>query len=100
MKIIRRVIKVGRDGRPKSAMDSKARIHVERVKAFKTHVCAYRDCALGHGYIEAGVEYAKVTNFNLGGRRIGRYNFPPEPNDYHFECLPPDARPLLRFFRA
>lgn len=94
--VIRRVMKMGRDGRPKMARDRKTLIQMERVTATGgPRPCAYKGCLNGET-IETGEEYAKVTS-PLWGRRSS-YKRWPETRDYHFECVPPEARPLVRFF--
>jgi len=94
-------MKKGRDGRAKMARDRRTMIQMERVKAQSPRQCAYYDCPHKveggkHGYIDSGIEYAKVTS-PLWGQRSS-YKRWPEVRDYHFECVPPEAKPLVRFF--
>lgn len=101
-RVIRKVMKMGRDGRPKMARDRKTLIQMERVTAQAPRQCAYHGCkhvfteGRQGGWIATGTEYAKVTS-PLWGRRSS-YKRWPETRDYHFECVPPEARPLVRFF--
>jgi hypothetical protein len=99
-RVIRKVTVMGRDGRPKIARDRKARVTIERVKAQKPRPCGYYACRhdpADRGWIATGTEYAKVTS-PLHVKTFGHRSFP-EPKDYHFECVPPEARPLVRFFK-
>lgn len=83
-RLIRRVVKQDAKGRAKVARDSKAGIQMERVTARKSpRPCSHRDCPMPGQMIEVGAEYAKVTDHNT--------------RDFHFDCVPPEARPLVRF---
>lgn len=95
-RVIRKVTKMGRDGRPKVAVDRKTHLRVERVRAQAPRRCSYRHCPELAGIIEDDTEYARLTY----PRKVRR--FPqhwPESFDFHFQCLPPEARPLARFFK-
>lgn len=93
-RIIRRVFKFGKDGRAKIARDRRTRIQMERVKAQVERKCSHPACLRG-GIITVGTEFAKLMTPQTRFR--GRSW--PESYPYHFECVPPDARPLVRFFQ-
>lgn len=93
-KIIRRVTKMGRDGKPKVARDRRTGITVERVTALTEHRCMGKGCLTPT--IVPGVTYAKVTPpLSRGSWR--RF---PVIETYHWRCLPDAAVPLRRFFDA
>lgn len=99
-RVIRKVIKVDAKGRPKIARDRKTFIQMERVVARVSRGCAAgKECKfnnpLTEGVIYAGDTYAKITDGAIR-RRGGGYKWP-ESRDYHFACVPPEARPLVRF---
>lgn len=97
-RVIRGVIARYRDakhkGQPKIARDRKTGIDMERVVARDSRRCARR-CAR---MIGAGTAYAKVTDYNTPGPFIAGRRITPK-QDYHFECVPPEAKPLVRFLR-
>jgi hypothetical protein len=45
--------------------------------------------------IGVGVPYAKVSDA-ARTKRIG-HRYVPDPQDFHFDCVPPETRPLVRF---
>jgi hypothetical protein len=95
-KTIRKVSKVGQDGLPKIAVDRKDDIQMERIRARVWRPCDAEACWFD-GVIHAASEYARITSsrsksFYAKGSQVR------VPEDYHFECVPPYARPLLRFF--
>lgn len=93
-RVIRRVIKRTKDGRPKIAMDRRNSIRLERVVAQKPHYCKSRACSLnGSALIFAGSQYAAVSWGQQIYRGGGSY---PVSHKYHFECVPQDAQPLVR----
>lgn len=94
-RVIRKVVKVGRDGRPKTATDIKAGVAIKRITAHQEHRCGYPSCRWWR-LIEVGTEYAQV--FDGSHRPMGRLMIP-QSQPYHFECVPPNARRLVRFFR-
>lgn len=93
-RVIRKVTKVDAKGRAKIATDRKSGIRMERVTARTRRDCCYHACQ--RGFIAAGVEYAKV-HANEGRPKFIRGRAIYSPRDYHFECVPPAARPLVRF---
>lgn len=102
-RVIRKVTKIGRDKRPKVAYDRRTLIKMERVKAHTPKKCGYTLCpypnSLGFGkggVIEVGTEHAVVTR-HAKGRWMGS-TLIPDSAPYHFGCVPPEARPLVRFF--
>ena len=96
-RVIRRVIKMGRDGNPKAAHDSKTGVFIERVTALVQHKCGNPNCEWLR-IIMPATQYALVTDANRR-RRMGRKMIP-EAQPYHFECVPPNARRLVRFFEG
>lgn len=101
--VIRRVVRKDRHGRAKVARDSKAGISIERIKARVPRPCGYYKCphldrlryGRQEGIISEGTEFARLDSGErrrMGGRLV------PIFREYHFDCLPPEARPLLRFF--
>lgn len=94
--VIRQVVKLDRKGAPKIARDRKAHLELERITARDDRPCSFHSCPLG-GTIAAGTAYAKATDLNkndgpfIRGRRL------PTHRDFHFECVWPEARPLVRF---
>jgi hypothetical protein len=98
--IIRRVIKADRFGKPKIVRDYRAFITVERILAAKARWCAagngcqHNRDRFTHAIIERGDYYAALTENNKVGRYVGH----PPTHNYHFECLPPKAKPMVRFF--
>jgi hypothetical protein len=94
-RIIRRVVKTDKKGRPKVARDRKTGIDMERVTARTQQPCARGIHCPHGGLIFGGTEYAKVSDMNKARRMGGA--FIPDVKDYHFECVPPEARPLVRF---
>lgn len=97
-KIIRLVTRKDAQGRPKIAADRKADIRMERVTAKGTRPCCYHHCSKG-GFIQRDTEYAKVyANEGVPKRIKGRLIY--SPRDYHFGCVPPPARPLVRFLET
>jgi hypothetical protein len=107
-RVIRRVVQVAKDGRAKVARDRRTLITIERIKARTAKSCAYHMCPYyeaseadthprgGVGVIAPGTEYALFKSAYTV-RRMGGRTFP-EQRTYHFDCLPLDARPLVRFF--
>ena len=97
-RVIRKVSKTTRDGRVKVAIDRKARLTVERIEAHVDHQCESRGHRLdGNREIRPGEEYVRLTY--LGETRwMGRRPVPLS-YEYHLDCLPPEARPLVRFFK-
>lgn len=91
-RVIRKITKCGRDWRPKVAKDYKTQVTLERVRATSQRKCTYRKCK--HP-IEKGETYARVSDLK---RRSNNWQRWPDQNDYHFGCVPPEARGLLRFF--
>lgn len=96
-RVIRKVVKRDAKGRPKIARDLKTDITMERVKAMHDRDCEYRGCPMPGGVIAGITQYAKVTDHRrLDGPRVkGRVLS--RARDYHFDCVPPEARPLVRF---
>lgn len=92
-RVIRNVFKRGADGRPKIARDRRAMIQMERIKARTPKPCKYHLCPTH--IIDMDEEYAKITYLSEG-RRLG-HQFIPLTRDYHFECVPVVAKPLVRF---
>jgi hypothetical protein len=86
--IIRKVTKVGSDGLPKVAADRKAKLTLEKVWSHGRRTCRSR-CGVP---IEG--RYYRLTRMD---RRRG-YNQIPMTEDYHVECVPEEAKLLLRFF--
>lgn len=95
-RVIRKVIRKDRQGNPKVARDRKSLIQMERIVARGERPCTYHGCEHG-GVIGVGVPYARVAS-PLLQKRIG-FRYVPDPKDYHFDCVPPEARPLVRFLR-
>lgn len=101
-RVIRKVTKMGRDGRPKVARDRREGLQIERVKAQADRPCALGlDCHQRRAHSMGGVilkdwEYAKITDAH-GGRRF-RGGVIPDVKDYHFACVPLRALPMVRFF--
>lgn len=95
-KIIRKVTKVGQDGCPKIAVDRKNDIKMERVRARYWRPCESETCWFD-GIIYATSEYAKITSSRVKSF-YSKGSLVRVPQDYHFECVPPYTRPLLRFF--
>lgn len=101
--IIRAVTKAGKDGRPKKARDRRSGIAMERVKAHVPKKCWYHKCPYTtqvlltkeRGQISVGTEHAVITQRGVYAN-FGRF---PEARAYHFECVPPEAKPLVRFFK-
>ena len=95
-RIIRRVIRFDAKNRPKKARDYRTEITMERVTARSARRCNYHACPFRKA-IPIGTEYAKIVAPKhrrprlIGGRLIN------DQVDYHFECVPPEARPLVRF---
>jgi len=80
-------------GRPKVARDRKSEFRMERITAGVA-----RDCRANCGYlIVKGERFARLTHPGLT-KRIGRRNLL-DPVDYHFDCVPEGAKPLVRFLR-
>ena len=95
-RIIRKVIRLGRDGKVKKVRDYREGIDLEKVRAQKERKCGYHECPFG-GVIEGNWVYFKVTPLTTRNRMgSGRY---PLSKDYHFKCLPPEAQLMKRFFR-
>lgn len=92
-RVIRRVSKFDRHGLAKIARDRKSHFQIERIKARDPRKCNYYNCP-NDQTIASGTEYAKVTWPNP--RRMGS-KLVPETKDYHFGCVPYEARPLVRF---
>jgi hypothetical protein len=99
--VIRMVTEWDRKDRPKVARDRKAMLVLERVSARADRPCARGiECQIS-GLIAAGTEYAKATDLDprhadgpfIRGRRLNK------TADFHFECVWPEARPLVRFLR-
>jgi len=100
-KVVRRVSKWTKETktkprRPKVARDYRTRVQVERVMASTGHMCLSRKCPFKQA-IRSGVEYAQVQSPKFTGNRTSYRPFP-ETRKYHFECLPPEAQALRRFF--
>lgn len=95
-RVIRRVIKWDRYKKPKIARDSRTQIRLERVVAQVRHCCTYHGCPEDR-VILVGEAYAQFTSPRTR-RRLG-WRDVPDPSDYHFDCVPPEARPLVRFLR-
>lgn len=93
-KIIRKVVKMGRDGRVKRVRDRREGFDMVRVRAAVSHTCRNYNCTLGRT-IEIDTQYIEIM-FHLRGGGVGRY---PKSHKYHAECVPLDARPALRFFQ-
>lgn len=93
-RIIRRVVKTDAKGRAKIARDRKARITMERITARDSRCCA----GTCNGMITPKTEYAKVTR-PTDYKNLGRRRLVPDPKCFHFECVPPEAKPLVRFLR-
>lgn len=93
-RVIRKVIHTDSKGRPKVARDRKINVTMERMTARTSHLCHYYACPWDR-VIEPKTEYAAITS--LGAvRRIGS-QMVPESRRFHFDCVPPEARPLVRF---
>lgn len=93
-RVIRKVVRMGKNEFPKFARDYKADIYMERVRARAPRTCAYPGCPVDR-VIDKNEYYAKVgdgVKAYGGGRRF------PVEKDYHFFCVPSEARPLNRFF--
>lgn len=99
-KVIRKVITRFKDakrkGQPKVVRDRRTDIDVELVYARSVRVCAYRGCPHPDRAITGA--YLNVTDFGhprnavpIGGRMIVK------PQSYHPDCVPHEARPLVRF---
>lgn len=102
--IIRKVVRWDKKGRqrPKRARDYRLVADMERVTARYARPCSSKGCKYtlptGLGWIEPGTEYAKVYANEGQGKRIkGRMIY--SPRDYHFECVPEQYRPLVRFLK-
>jgi hypothetical protein len=85
--------------RSKKARDLRTGLEMERIKARADRPCAADlDCTRGTGVIYAGTEYAKIPDGSVRPMRIrGTLIYPLK--DYHFDCVPEIARPLVRFFK-
>jgi len=94
-RVIRRVVKKDRTGRPKVARDRKTQIQMERVTARSSRPCAASGCPKWRVLILPDEAYAKVT-YAAEARRMGSHLIP-KVKDFHFECVPPEAQPLVRF---
>lgn len=97
-RVIRRVTRTDKKGRPKIAYDRKSRIRMERITARVTKVCTYYKCPHKDRRIDPGTLYAAVTTPGKGEqfRAPGRPAVD-NPSTFHPDCVPPEARPLLRF---
>lgn len=82
-------------GRFKKARDYKTGWLIERTRASVTHQCHYMGCVLG--LIVPGDDYATVYD-PAWVKRVGWQRFP-DSRRYHFDCLPEEAKPLVRFVR-
>lgn len=95
-RVIRKVAKMGKDSRPKVARDRRENIQVERVTAQASRPCSRFDCK--RKTIDPGEKYAKLLTPTSQTRYV-RGRLIRMPEDYHFDCVPPEAKPLLRFFK-
>lgn len=83
-----------RKGQPKIARDRRRGIEAELVYARAVRLCAYTGCPYPDRAITGA--YLKVTDLRKGGTFIaGRMIV--KPLDYHPDCVPHEARPLVRF---
>lgn len=100
-RVIRRVSDYDAKGNPRIARDRKTGLSMRRVKAASDHdcqagtSCTYIGNILDRYTILAGTYYAKVVT-PANGRRFGPQRWPTERN-YHPECVPSEAKPLVRF---
>lgn len=94
-RIIRKVTKMGRDGRPKVVRDYYLGITVERVKASAPRRCADPGCPWP---IDRGYFYCKVTDPYDFARGVRVRGMSISTKDYHARCLPPKLIPVRRFF--
>lgn len=99
-RVIRKAIKRNKAGRPTWAVDYKINARMQRVKGRDAHYCAAGvACPFIDGLILPGAEYAKV-HANEGRPKIIRGRAIYSPRDYHFDCVPEQYRPMIRFFTA
>lgn len=94
-KTIRKVVKFGRDQRVKMVRDFREKAVVTRIQAHTLHACGYTACPANR-LIEPGDEYANVA-YTQQRQYSGFRNWPVE-RTYHFDCLPPELKPVIRFF--
>ncbi len=93
-RVIRKVIKNDAKGRAKVARDRKINVTMERMTARTNHLCHYHACPWDK-VIESKTEYAAITRLDAV-RRIGSNMVPAEAKRFHFDCVPPETRPLVR----
>lgn len=101
-RLLRRVVKWDRQGKPKIARDYRSHIQIEHIIAKMDRACAagkYCRCKTdsvdGFRYlIKTGQPYAKVIGTE---RRYMAGRYIPVPKDYHLDCVPEKAKPLVRF---
>lgn len=72
---------------------------LERVKAIRDRGCYSELCSYFMSRISKGQEYARVLNPDLQGpfvrgQRMAVYE------DFHFDCVPERAQPLLEYYRS
>ena len=91
-RVIRKVVRLGQDRKPKVVRDIKAKITMERVRAMAPRKCTRRGCK---NPIKTGEKYAKV---DVGEKQYFQGRAFPVIKDYHFGCVPYEARFLMRFF--
>lgn len=91
-RVIRRVRKWDQNGWPKVVWDNRLGVKMERFRAGAERLCGHPACGMP---IAAGDEYAKISV----GPAMPQYNIYPRAADYHFGCVPPEARPMARFLR-
>lgn len=95
--VIRMVTEWDRQDRPKVARDRKAELVLERVVARTNRPCASATCQFPIG---AGTEYTKATDLKVADGPFVRGRRLHTTRDFHFECVWPEARPLVRFLRT
>lgn len=91
-KIIRRVVKRSKT-LPTHASDGRTGFRLRLVKGQKQHACA-GPCPWPGNIIEVG-PYIEASHPDWN-RRIG-HRYVPLPRKYHPDCVPWQARPLVRF---
>jgi hypothetical protein len=90
-RVIRKVTKMGRDGRPKVVRDRRLQQTAERIICQSEKQCCNLDCPQPDKMIVANWTYVKITYPRIG---FSRY---PISKAFHMNCAPDEARPMLRF---
>lgn len=93
-RVIRKVTKMGRDGRPKVVRDRRLQLTAERVVASTPKKCCQENCWAVEHLIAPGSTYIKITYPRIG---FSRY---PVSKVFHLGCTPAETHPMMRFLAA